>query len=119
MNATMNVDDHAPRQPASIYRLRIAGVIPDGWEERLGCLRAVREEGPEPQTVTTLMGAVTDQSDLLGILNTLHELRLTLLLVEAIDPDTFLPEPAEGKGQQTLSAPRVTRWGSRAPPRCF
>lgn len=97
----MNVDDHAPRQPASIYRLRIAGVIPDGWEERLGCLRAVREEGPEPQTVTTLMGAVTDQSDLLGILNTLHELHLTLLLVEAMDMESVLFESERGKGKKS------------------
>ena len=71
-----------------MYRLRIAGVIPDGWEGRLGCLRAVHEEGPEPRTTTTLMGPVTDQADLLGILNTLHELHLTLLLVEAMDVES-------------------------------
>ncbi len=72
-----------------MYRLRIAGVIPDGWEGRLGCLRVVHEEGPEPKTTTTLMGAVTDQAELLGVLNTLHELRLPLLLVEAIDLESI------------------------------
>ena len=85
MNKIPKVEDQDPRQPASIYRLRIAGAIPAGWEERLGCLRVVQEEGSESPTTTTLMGAVKDQAELLGVLNTLHELRLPLLLVEAID----------------------------------
>ncbi len=76
---------HNPRQPASIYRLRVAGVIPTGWEDRLGCLRVVQEESSGSPATTTLMGAIKDQADLLGILNTLHQLRLTLLLVEAVD----------------------------------
>ena len=82
------------RHPASFYKLRVAGVVPDGWQGRLGRLRVVHEEGTEQQTSTTLMGEVTDQADLLGILNTRHELRLALLLVEAmeVEPNPSLSE---------------------------
>lgn len=84
-----DLEDRNPRQPASIYRLQIAGILLDGWEDRLGYFRVVHEEGPGPQTRTTLMGAVQDQSDLLGVLTTLHELRLPLLLVEAMDLESM------------------------------
>jgi hypothetical protein len=62
-------------------------MLPSGWEYRLGCLQVVHEEGNESSGQTTLMGAVRDQADLLGVLNTLHELRLPLLLVEAVDTE--------------------------------
>ena len=68
-----------------MYRLRVGGIIPEGWEDRLGCLRIVKEEGTASPATTTLMGAIEDQSDLVGVLNTLHTLHLPLLLVEAID----------------------------------
>ena len=83
------VDALTPQSTASMYRLRIAGAIPDGWEQRLGCLRVARQETPERGPETTLMGAVTDQAELLGVLNALHALHLPLLLVEAIDPESI------------------------------
>ena len=83
-----------------MYRLRIAGAIPDGWENRLGGLRVVQEEGSEPPATTTLMGAVEDQAALLGVLNTLHELHLPLLLVEGIDLESIPAQPDTG-GNET------------------
>ena len=83
------VNEHLPRQPAAIYRLRVAGVIPSGWQDRLGCLRVVQEERTESPTTTTLMGAIKDQADLIGVINTLHQLHLSLLLVEAVDLESI------------------------------
>jgi hypothetical protein len=51
----------------------------------LGGLQVVREGGTGSSHQTLLKGAVRDQAELLGVLNTLHELRLPLLLVEAVD----------------------------------
>jgi hypothetical protein len=86
METHRKANDHGPRNHASIYRVCVAGTVPGSWENRLGCLRVVREgDGPSDQTL--LMGAVRDQAELLGILNTLHELRLPLLLVEAVDTE--------------------------------
>ena len=90
METIGKVDDHSPRHPASIYRVSVAGRLPSGWEDRLGSLQIVHEEGNESSSQTTLMGAVRDQADLLGVLNTLHEVGLTLLLVEVIDTKSLL-----------------------------
>src|SRR5210317_2079161 len=78
---------HSQREHASIYRVCVAGTIPDSWAHRLGGLQAVRKRGDGSSDQTLLMGAVRDQAELLGVLNTLHELRLPLLLVEAADTD--------------------------------
>ena len=85
METNRRVEDHSPRHLASIYRVCIAGTLPSSWENRLGGLQVVHEERNESSGPTTLMGAVNDQAELLGILNTLHELRCPLLLVEEVD----------------------------------
>ena len=87
MKQSPGLEDHNPKQSGSLYQLRIGGVLPESWEDRLGSLRIVHEEGAEPLTKTTLMGAVKDQADLLGILNTLHGLRLPLLYLECLDAE--------------------------------
>jgi hypothetical protein len=66
----------------------------------LGGLQVVREEADESSDQTLLMGAVRDQAELLGILNTLHELRLPLLLVEAVDTD-LCPCPIKNAENRT------------------
>jgi hypothetical protein len=85
MTTDRKSENHGTRQPAHIYRVYVDGRVPGGWEDRLGCLQVVHEEKAEPSGRITLMGAVRDQAELLGILNTLHQLRLTLLLVESDD----------------------------------
>ena len=47
----------------------------------------MREGGIGSSDQTLLMGAVRDQAELIGIINTLYELRLPLLLVEAVDTE--------------------------------
>lgn len=44
-----------------------------------------REPPPDQAPVTTLNGQVSDQAELMGVLNSLYELRLPLLFVELID----------------------------------
>ncbi len=43
--------------------------------------------GEREKPVTTLVGSLADRSALLGVLNTLHDLNLTLLSVEVVDND--------------------------------
>ena len=87
METHSETNDHGSKNHASIYRVCVAGTIPGSWADRLGGLQVVREGGDGSSDQTLLMGAVRDQAELLGILNTLHELRLPLLLVEAVDTD--------------------------------
>jgi hypothetical protein len=87
METDREIKGHSPRKHASIYRVCVAGTIPGSWANRLGCLQVVHEAGDGLADQTLLMGAVRDQAELLGILNTFHELRLPLLLVEAVHTD--------------------------------
>lgn len=55
------------------------------WSERLGGFVITSNEDTEyGSAVTTLEGSVIDQAALLGILNTLYELRLPLISVECV-----------------------------------
>ncbi len=87
METHKEAKDHGLRNHASIYRVYVAGSLPGSWANRLGGLQVVREEMDGSADQTLLTGAVRDQAELLGILNTLHELRLPLLLVEAVDTE--------------------------------
>lgn len=64
----------------AVYRIKVKGVVPDGWIDRLGGLRITgrASEG------TTLVGQLVDQAELSGVLNTLYELHLVLLSVEIL-----------------------------------
>jgi hypothetical protein len=75
-----------PKQFASLYRLRVAGVLPESWEDRLGCFRFVHEGATEPLT-TLLMGRVKDQAELIGVINTLYGLHMPLISVECLDAE--------------------------------
>jgi hypothetical protein len=67
------------------YRIRVQGFLDESWSERLGGLRistsSLKDQGP----VTTLTGQVRDQAELAGVLDTLYELHLSLLLVEYLN----------------------------------
>jgi hypothetical protein len=102
METHTEVKGHSPRNHASIYRVCVAGTIPDSWANRLGGLQVVREGGDGSSDQTLLMGAVRDQAEVLGILNTLHELRLTLLLVEAVDTDLCPCQAKSAKNRMEL-----------------
>lgn len=64
----------------AVYRIKVKGVVPDGWIDRLGGLYITgrASEG------TTLVGRLEDQAELSGVLNTLYELHLVLLSVEIL-----------------------------------
>jgi len=67
------------------YRICIEGVVASRWSDRLGDMDSTVEwcEGKGP--VTVLLGSLTDQAALSGVLETLFDLRLPLLSVEAVE----------------------------------
>ena len=80
---TRAADDLRFDGPA-VYRIRIRGRIPAHWSNRLeGMIVAVDTPGARPP-VTTLEGELGDQASLVGVLNTLYELRLPVLSVECL-----------------------------------
>ena len=66
------------------YRIRVQGLLNEDWSERLGGLRITTSD-LKGQAVTDLTGRVRDQAELAGVLNTLYDLHLPILLVEYQD----------------------------------
>lgn len=64
-------------QPAT-YVIRVRGRIPVSWQDRFeGMAISTPPESAEP-VITTLQGALSDQAALVGIINSLHDLRLAV-----------------------------------------
>ncbi|MEE4113017.1 MAG: hypothetical protein V2I40_09405 [Desulfobacteraceae bacterium] len=58
----------------AVYRIKVRGVVPESWIDRLGGMQIVAVSSIE----TTLEGGLPDQAALKGVLDTLYELRLCL-----------------------------------------
>ena len=59
------------------YRIKVRGMVPDSWSDRLGGLKIV-ETTPEGMT---LEGWLPDQAALAGVLDTLFSINLSILEV--------------------------------------
>jgi len=64
------------------YRIEVQGHLRPDWSDRFGAMRMFSLPPDTDSTVTVLQGHVSDQAELAGILNTLHELHLPLLSVQ-------------------------------------
>jgi hypothetical protein len=74
-----------PYAPAH-YELRIEGHLDEHWSAWFGGLTIIGHD----DGTTTLLGAVTDQAELHGLLTKLRDLGITLISLAAIEsvPDT-------------------------------
>ncbi len=75
--------DHLLDMPGR-YRILIRGTLDAGWSDRLGGMTVSATHLADGAPVTTLIGELADQSALVGVLNTLHDLGLSLVSVECI-----------------------------------
>lgn len=76
--------------------IRVRGALSSDWSERLGGMRITVDRAGR-HTITELVGRVTDQAALHGVLGALYELGLPLLTVECTTApvrmsDTAVPE---------------------------
>jgi hypothetical protein len=78
----MPISRYAGDQPSN-YRICVYGDLDVRWSGRLADMRITHPTSAQGQTVLT--GELTDQSELLGVLNSLHMLHLFLLNVEHLD----------------------------------
>ena len=64
------------------YRIIVKGRIDQLWSDDMGGMD-IRIEGHQDETaITILSGQVRDQAELMGIMNSLYELHMTVLSVE-------------------------------------
>jgi hypothetical protein len=69
------------------YRIRVEGSLDPSWSDRLGGLAITSSGQFGVKTTTVLEGVLADQSALMGVLNTLHDLHLPLEAIENLSPD--------------------------------
>ncbi len=95
-------DEHQPGKIAfdgpARYRIRVMGNPLFDWPTRMSemTIRSITPEGPD--RVTVFEGWIADQAALSGVLNTLYELHLSLVSVEAIadEPDSTVGDARTG-----------------------
>ena len=69
-----------PGEPAT-YRIVAEGSLDEKWSGRLGGMQIETRPRGDQKPVTTLHGQVRDQAALMGVLNSLYDLHLTILSV--------------------------------------
>ena len=68
-------------EPA-VYRIRIQGILDKNWSDYHGGMRIEHEGDSQCSATTILMGRLADQSALIGVLNSLHDIGYSILAVE-------------------------------------
>ena len=79
-----------PRKPIpfdcpALYQISVQGRIDPTSSDLLGGMTISQAAGDHTGPVTTLEGKLSDQAALAGVLNTLYELHLSLLLVKRME----------------------------------
>lgn len=67
------------------YRICVKGFLDESWSERFSGMCISNENPGRITPMTTLVGSVIDQTELLGVLNSLYEMHLPLVSVELLD----------------------------------
>lgn len=69
----------------AIYQICVQGQIDPAWSDRLEGMAIHKTSNNTDSLVTTLEGELIDQAALAGVLNTLYEMHLPLLLVQRLN----------------------------------
>jgi hypothetical protein len=75
-----------PYDLPATYQISVQGRIDPSWSDRLEGMTAQSSTGESTSCTTMLEGVLSDQAALAGVLNTLYELHLTVILVKRLDP---------------------------------
>lgn len=90
---------HRPSPPATdcahTYSICVLGSLDPVWANRISDMELRLESNSYGSRITRLYGSVRDQAELMGIINLLYDLGLTLLSVENSDTALKLPEVRE------------------------
>jgi hypothetical protein len=73
------------KRTGAIYEIRIEGELDPSWNQWFSGLDVTLTDTGEPRPTTTLVGRVTDQAALRGLLCKLWDLNLTLVSVRRVE----------------------------------
>ena len=88
------MNEQLPENPFDLpaqYRITVTGVWDNSWVERRWGMTSSLVELRDAPDQTVLVGEVTDQAALAGILAALYNMQHTVVSVERTDPDTVPP----------------------------
>ena len=75
-------DKPAGSSASDLYRIRIQGILNEGWVHALQIAVVTTQRHYEGAPTTTLFIRVIDQAELMGVLTRLHGMNFSLLAVE-------------------------------------
>jgi hypothetical protein len=70
-------------EPA-MYRICISGNLDEHWSDYCGGMKIEQVSDPKSYAMTILTGRLADQSALIGVLNSLHDMGCPILSVECV-----------------------------------
>jgi hypothetical protein len=70
-------------EPA-MYQIRILGNLDKNWSDYCGGMKIEQVSDPKRYAITILTGRLADQSALIGVLNSLHDIGCPILSVECV-----------------------------------
>lgn len=70
------------------YQIKVQGRLDESWSDWFNGMTITVESERDDAPITTLIGAVTDQCTLRGILSKIWDLNLTLISVTQIEMDS-------------------------------
>jgi ribosomal protein L35AE/L33A len=73
------------RLEPAVYRIRIQGILDKNWSDYYGGMTIEHEGEPKHYAITILMGKLSDQSALIGVLNALFDIGYPILSVEYLE----------------------------------
>ena len=69
------------------YRICVKGFLDESWSERFSGMRISNEVPGRVSPMAELSGPMRDQTELVGVLNSIYEMHLPLLSLEIIDDE--------------------------------
>ena len=76
--------DYSNFSTPATYNIHVEGLLDESWSERLAGMNIKIIERKNLLPVTTLSGQLTDQAELLGVLNALYNLGKSLVAVKRL-----------------------------------
>ena len=74
-------------EDAATYRIRVQGCLEEVWSDRLANMTITMDLKDQLAPVSILQGMIRDQSELLGVLNGLNMMRVSILSLEILDEE--------------------------------
>ena len=78
-----DINEFSFSKPA-VYKIKVLGDLADIWSDRMGGMQITVERKTDQKPVSTLIGRISDQTALTGVLNSLYDLQMSVISVRML-----------------------------------